>query len=238
MKLRPESDLRLDKHSTQRFKVNTKTWSTFISELRPHSSTIALYSWILVFIHVSWDCITTGVEDAAALVSCLRAQTRPVWIRSPWPVLVPGLGWSTLCWDLVQLFKPFLKEETICLDEFQSPFQFYSAVKPHSSIIFFFLASTFSQPFSKQKTFIGLTYSSYMLQLHNQIILAKSTAAISILGLGVLLSAEFWVKNNITITLRVLLWTLWNKIQLLRTDVIVLIWGFTDKSMLKDIVTF
>lgn len=46
------------------------------------------------------------------------------------------------------------------------------------------------------------------------------------------------LDEKITSTVAVLLSTLWNESRLLRTDIIILTWGFRDKFVLEDIVAF
>lgn len=73
------------------FKGNTKTQSTFsfISELRPHTATVTLYSWIIVIIQAVGDCVISVEGDASSSGVLSESSTRPWWMRSPRPVLVP-----------------------------------------------------------------------------------------------------------------------------------------------------
>lgn len=169
-----ESDFSLGQRSTLRFKVNTKTQSTFsfISELRPHSATVTLYSWIIVIIHGLGDCVTSTEGDAAAPVSCLRAQTRPPVdpLTSTRPG--PGLGRSALCCDLAQLFKPSQKQDYLPGWNPSHLSSFLGPVKPRSSpsVPVFSFVNREPEPFPairQTQTFIGLTYSPHTLQLHS-----------------------------------------------------------------------
>ncbi len=96
----------------------------------------------------------------------------------------------------------------------QSPLQFFSsktmllAITP--SVFFYLNASPNPFPAIQQtQTFMGLT-SPHMLQLHT----LMKRSGVQLISLQQYqywdwsaVSAEFWVKNNITMTMTVLLWT-------------------------------
>ena len=178
--------------------------------------TVNLYCWIIVTIQVFGDWVTSveGKCSSSGVLSESLEQALVYLLTSMCPG--PGLGCSTLCCNLAQLFKPSQKQD--CLPgRNPSHLSNFSAVKPHSSLsllVFSFLKPE-PKPFPaihQTQTFIEVTYSLHMLQLQG---LMKHS------GVKLIsppqyqywdwsaVSAEFLVKNNITMSMTVLLWTLW-----------------------------
>ena len=116
-----ESCISLGPCSTLWFIGNTKTQSTFsFIELRPHTATVTLYSWITVIIQgLGGPRYEHGGRHGRSGVlseSSDRALVDPLTSTRPGP----GPGWSTLRRDPSRLFKPSQKRDHLALGEITS----------------------------------------------------------------------------------------------------------------------
>lgn len=184
--------------------VFTKTQSpfSFISELRPHTATVPLYSWITVTIQGSGDCVTSMEGTTAALVSSARAQTGPWRIRSPRPV--PALDSASRhsavtrlsCWS-------HLRNYTVCLDVIPVTSPIFTSIKPHRSLSlpkFLLFLKTRALTFPRHSPNPSF-YRAHIFSPHGPVAQFNKTlwcpadfnAAISIL---VFQCAKYWVKKS------------------------------------------